>query len=356
MTLSSLEEFWRLDLSSVSSDRAVPEAQYNRPAVGSGQVYCGGLQSEFVAAARDDPQSVSVLDDRSAGQKTGHLSDSSVYYNATPDQPEIYFGGGYGGLYGLAADDGSNLWSQQFIVDSAVTCTPVALNGVVYFATNDGQLYAVDRVDGSAAWNEPVNVGGPVYSRLEAGNGTIYCTTLDGTVVGINEDGTEAMSFDTGTELQASSPAFSSGTVFVAADVVYALNPDNSDPVVWRSDQASSAGYGGTVGSSPVVDASRSNIYVGSADGSVYAFDTAGGTSPWETSIGNAVPSTPALGGSGDQVVAAARGGDLVVLDLGNNGTEVERVTIGSETLSSPTVDSGEVFIGSQSGDFVGFR
>jgi len=341
-------------MTSVSSDRAVPEAQYNRPAVGSGQVYCGGLQSEFVAAARDDAQSVSVLDDRSAGQKTGHLSDSSVYYNATPNQPEIYFGGGYGGLYGLAADDGSSLWSQQFIVDSAITCTPVALNGVVYFATNDGRLYAVDRVDGSAVWSQPVDVGGPVYSTLEAGNGTIYCTTLDGRVVGVDESASQTMSFDTGTELQASSPVFSNGTVFVAGDVVYAL--DTNGTVIWRSDQSSSAGYGGTVGSSPVVDTSRSNIYVGSADGSVYAFDTANGTLSWETSIGNAVPSTPAIDGGGDQVVAATRGGDLVVLDLTNNGSEVDRVAIGSGTLSSPTADNGEVFIGTQGGDFVGFR
>jgi len=347
-----LQEFWRLDLPKISSDRAVPQAQYNRPAVGSGQVYCGGLQSEFVVASRNDPESTGPIIDRSAGAKTGHLSDSSVYYNATPDQPEIYFGGGYGVLYGFAADDGSNLWSSQFTVDSAITSTPVALNDVVYFATNDGQLYAVDRVDGSAVWSQPVDIGGPVYSTLEAGNGTVYCTTLDGKVVGINTDRTQAMSFDTGTELQASSPVFYNGTVFVAADVVYALNTDGT--VDWRSDQSSSAGYGGTVGSSPVVDTSRSNIYVGSADGSVYAFDTGSGTSPWETSIGNAVPSTPAL--TGNQVVAATRSGDLVVLDAGNNGAEDGRVAIGSKTLSSPTVDNGEVFIGTQSGDFVGFR
>jgi len=66
--------------------------------------------------------------------------------------------------------------------------------------------------------------------------------------------------------------------------------------------------------------------------------------------------STPALSGSDDDVVAATQAGDLVVLDPANSGTESQRVGIGSETLSSPTVDNGEVFIGSEGGDFVGFN
>ena len=354
MSLSSLQEFWRLDMANFSSDRAVSRAQYNRPAVGSGQVYCGGLQSEFVFASRNDPESTGAIIDRAAAAERGHLSDSSAYYHDVPDQPEVYFGGGYGTLYGFAADDGSTIWNQQFIVDSAVTCTPVVLNGIVYFGTNDGRLYAVDRVDGSAVWSEPVSVGGPIYSTLETGTGTVYCTTLDGRVVGIDENGSETMSVDTGTELQASSPLFFTDRVYVAAEVVYALNLDGT--VGWRSDQSSNASYGGTVGSTPVGDASRGRIYVGSADGSVYAFDASTGSLAWETSIGTAVPSTPALAGSGDQVVVATRAGDLVLLDAANAGTEQERVSIGSKTLSSPAVDNGEVFIGSESGDFVGFR
>jgi len=348
-----LSEFWRTDITSFSSGRAVINAQHNRPAVGSDNVYCGGIQSEFVAVSRSDAESTAWTKDRTADAKTGHLSDSSAYYYDVPNTPELFFGGGYGVLYGFAKD-GSDLWSQQFKIDSAVTCTPVVLNGDLYFGTNDGRLFRLDRADGSEVWTNPVDVGGPVLSTLEAdsGGGVIYLTTYDGRVVGIDENRNETMSFDTGTKLIASSPEFDSGTVYVAADVVYALNTDGT--VSWRSDQDSTANYGGTTGSSPV--AAGGNIYVGSADGSVYAFDASNGTLQWETSIGNSVPSTPAIAGSGSQVIVATQAGDLVVLKA-SDGTEDDRIgNFTTETLSSPTVDNGEVFIGTENAEFVGFR
>lgn len=114
----------------------------------------------------------------------------------------------------------------------------------------------------------------------------------------------------------------------------------------------------GDVISSPAV--AGDEIFIGSGDGHLYAFDLATGSRRWRYDAGSPVSSSPAVGGG--LVFAAARDGSLFAVDA-KGGTRRWRLATGNELplpwghesgdyfTSSPTYVAGTVLVGAGDGN-----
>jgi len=151
-----------------------------------------------------------------------------------------------------------------------------------------------------------------------------------------------------------SSPAIGSdGTIYVgsADGKVYAVQPDGTKK--WEFDTRS------TVTSSPTVDyySAEIVIYVGAGDGTVYAID-ADGNQKWAFTAGGAVSSSPAISylgviyvGSEDNKVYAIRSSDGTAAEGEWPFVTQEKVT------SSPAIDSeGTIYVGSEDQNLYAIR
>lgn len=135
-----------------------------------------------------------------------------------------------------------------------------------------------------------------------------------------------------------SSPAVVDGTVYVgsADGSIYALSAaDGTKQWTYKTD--------GGVGSSPAVV--NDTVYVGSQDNSIYALSAADGTEQWTYETGGSVVASPAIRdgtlyvGSTDSVIYALSATD---------GAERWTYETGNEVWSSPAVRNGTVYIGSR--------
>lgn len=325
-----LDERWTADLSN--------RVQFARPAAGASAIFAGNLGADLVALDQSDGAEVW----RQA--RAGALSDSSaVLVDGT-----LYVGSGGGDLYAL---DESGTIDWTYSTDSALTSSPAIEEdeGVVVVGANDGTVHGVDAGDGSEKWT--TDVGEAVYADVAAANGVAVVNTRDGLVQALNvADGSNAWTLDTGTELGSSSPAISGGTVYVGASDLLALNA-GSGAEEWRSGL-----FGGTAGSNPAVDPDRDIVYVGSADGDLYAFNTTNGSLEWQTTVGGGHPiaASPAL--APERVVIAALNGKTSLIDTFiEPGVEIDGTMLGSETRSSPDVNENDVYIGSEGGEIFAF-
>ena len=134
-----------------------------------------------------------------------------------------------------------------------------------------------------------------------------------------------------------SSPTVVGGAVYVgsADGHVYALDA-NTSAERWRF------ATGDAVGSSPAVFGGV--VYVGGWDGHVYALDAATGRERWRFATGEALESSPA---AVDGVVYVGSGdGNVYSLDAAT-GRERWRFAAGDGVGSSPAVVGGVVYVGS---------
>jgi outer membrane protein assembly factor BamB len=134
-----------------------------------------------------------------------------------------------------------------------------------------------------------------------------------------------------------SGPVFSGGTVYVgsADGFLYALDAVTGD-LRWRYDT------GGAVTFSPAV--AGSTVYVGSNDGSVYALDAVTHRLLWSQDIGNWVGTSPVVA---DGIAYVGSGGhDLYALNAAT-GTILWTFPTAGSVESSPVVTGGVVYFGS---------
>jgi outer membrane protein assembly factor BamB len=113
---------------------------------------------------------------------------------------------------------------------------------------------------------------------------------------------------------------------------------------VWGA--ATGASYEG-INSSPAVVAGV--VYVGSDDGSVWAFDATDGNALWSFGTGGTVRSSPAV--VDGVVYAGSNDGSVYAID-GTTGTEIWSFATEGIVTASPLVVDGLVFIGSRGGTF----
>jgi len=305
--------------------------QFSTPALDNEFAYLGGLDDVIEARWRNSG------DQKWSVSRDGALSDSSPILH----DGMVLIGSGGGMFYGLDAADGS----QQFVVDagSAITSTPVVMDGTVYFGSNDGFVHAVDLAgaSGSVTPKWSTDVGGSVYTRLAAGSNLIFVTTNNNDLVALNPDGSEAWNVNEGTNFLASSPNYVNGSLYVAGQSVYKLNP-NDGTIQWEQNN-----FSGTAGANPEVY--QGVVYVGADDGTLHALNDAdGGTELWSTQTGGAIAANPTV--VGDRVVAGSIDGSIYVMDR-TTGTVVASKDLGEEIRSSPVVRDDEVYFGTDAGN-----
>ncbi|MFV1995241.1 MAG: PQQ-binding-like beta-propeller repeat protein [Verrucomicrobiales bacterium] len=202
-------------------------------------------------------------------------------------------------LYGLRAQDGTELWSVE--TDNFVNGTPTISEGRVSFGGCDGLLHLVDVESGEEI--SAIEIGAYISNSVAVRDNIAYVAHFGNKVEAFAlASGEKVWEFKDRSFEYFASPA-------VTADRVYAGGRDKrlhcldriTGEQIWEFEARRS------VDSSPVVCPNA--IYVGSDDGWLYALDPASGEEIWAYEIGDEVKSSPAIA----QRVLVISGGDGVV-------------------------------------------
>jgi outer membrane protein assembly factor BamB len=232
----------------------------------------------------------------------------------------IYFGvgaagGGTGTLYAIEPN-GTEKW--RYATRLIEGSTPaVAPDGTVYVGSMDSgsgaALYAVGP-DGSTRWQFTIT-GNINSSPLVAADGTIYFGSGNGKLYALTPSGAQKWNVDLGPVVFSSPALGADGTVYVGAgEALHAVRPDGT--VAWRT----ACLPGGFANSSPAVSQDGRVLFqtgYTAANGAVSALlcsvDQATGMAQWSfpTQSGgsnNPLVSSPAIGGDGLVYVGSADG------------------------------------------------
>lgn len=222
----------------------------------------------------------------------------------------IYLGSDNKYLYALNTQDGAQKWKSE--LDEEIWGSPVLNknNDTLYVGTIGGKLHAVNTSDGAVKWSydtEDIIVGSP---SLDEGNGRIYFGTTEGRIF--------------------------------ALDVASSGN-------VWT--YPSDTGTVGEIVAAPAIDtATGANaVYIGSADGNLYALNKTDCTLKWKYSAGGAINSSPAIDNKGNIYFGSE---DKHIYSLNKEGTLRWKYSTQGEVNSSPAIGTGGVmYVGSYDGN-----
>jgi outer membrane protein assembly factor BamB len=310
------------------------------PAIGAdGTIYVGSWDNKLYAvdASGSSKWSVTV-----GGGSTGTWFMSSP---AIGPDGTIYVGSNDRSVYAIHPN-GTVRWSFQ--TGSWIAASPaIARDGTVYVGSGDGTLYAFKREGGPPEWT--FSTGGVIGSSpaIDA-DGTIYfgCDKpgSNDLVYAVTPRGGLKWSFPVGDNVGISSPAIGlDGTIYVGTasqeGALYALNPDGSQK--WKIH------LGGAV-LSPAL-APEGTIYVGSSYTNAFWALAPEGTNKWTFyTPGAEIQSTPAVAADGTVYVGCADG---KLYALNSDGTKHWEFATGAYIFSSPTIAAdGRIYVGSADG------
>ena len=209
------------------------------PAVANGKVYVGSQDSKLYCLNAIDGTFLWSF-------KTDFIIDTSP----TVVDDKVFFGSSDGSLYCLDADDGYLLWKYQ--TGSVIVSSPAMTEGKVYFGVTNGDFLCVDSNDGALIWAYTMTDG--TYSSPTVFDGKIYFGSNDKNVYCLDADnGSLIWNYDTLSEVH-SSPAIAYDYLYIGTSDgrLLCLNRENGG-FVW------SYQISGSVESSPAV-----------ADGKIY--------------------------------------------------------------------------------------
>jgi eukaryotic-like serine/threonine-protein kinase len=230
------------------------------PAIADGTLFVGSWDSYFYAI------------DAATGRekwrfKTGEDPDThnqvGVQSSAAVAEGTVYFGCRDSHLYALDANTGQKKWS--FATDGSwVVASPAVREGKVYFATSDSSLvYALDAKSGAVLRSAGLNHW-YLYSSPAIAGGMLYVGSTQGKLVAMDLTGFQtAWTFETEAMKERGRP-YTKPDGSPDNDAIY--RADFYDNMVAGVDTIMSMG---AMISSPVVVGNV--VYVGSADGNLYA-------------------------------------------------------------------------------------
>jgi len=262
-------------------------------------------------------------------------------------------------------DPGSLYWTFQ--TGGAIWGTPAVQDDVLYIGSDDKNLYALDTISGEVQWQ--FATGDVVRSTPALANGNVYFESDDGYLYAVDsQTGAEAWRTDIGNVIASeardpggtvfdylqSSPTIVDDTLYIgsADGNVYAVDAMSGD-VLWKFDTTK------PVRATPtVVDGV---LYIGSWNGILYALEAATGQPRWtyEASTVNSPDyrfrpiQTKALVVDG-VVICASRKASVFALDIETGELKWEH-NYGSAMWveSSPMSQDGVIYIGSSGSQFV---
>jgi outer membrane protein assembly factor BamB len=199
-------------------------------------------------------------------------------------------------------------WSHA--LGAGAWATPVARDGVVFLGTIDGQFHAVHVTDGSDFWTWKGAV--PLYGQALVADDSVLFVDAGNDLIGLDRQ--------TGT-------------------------------LRWRVPLHDAPAEAGITDKSfthrtPVPMIAGGVIYVGSPDGSVYAFEAATGRPLWRHGMNAPVYAGIAFSGSSSLVVGCFDG-SLVTLDR-RTGAETGRARVGGPIVSMPAISGDLAVVGSR--------
>ncbi len=285
----------------------------------------------------------------SAPKELMHVATGGVVVSspAIADDGTIVFGSHDKSVYAV---DGSGKISWRHATGDLVWGAPaLGPGGVVYVGSDDDRLYAFDLADGSVRWQftaGPCRVAtgvSPEGARCDvdgvtvAPDGTVYAAA--DALYALAPDGKLKWRFSPGITHCAANPAVApDGTVLVGChdDALYAVGPDGALRWSFRA--------GDDVDSSPAVSPDGI-VYFGSDDHKLYAVGP-GGVLRWAVATGGPIRSSPALAADGTVYVGSFDGALYAVRP---GGVVAWSFRTADRIVSSPIVDAaGNVIVGSE--------
>jgi outer membrane protein assembly factor BamB len=299
---SSDKHVTALDLASgeVRWTHALPDRVWGcAPAAAGGLCYIGCVDGCVHALALADGKETG----RWCGHPHGLMGKADVLSSPLIEGGRLVFGSDDGFVYG-ADLAGAAVWKVPTgdIIHDNAAC---ALSGTAYIPSRDGKLYALALADGALRWSwaapKPFNTvpavaGGLVY----VGDGDSKVYALDAAT------GRPRWSFATGGRGIMASPSLGDDGSLVIGSTdrhVYCLDAA-SGALRWKTQT------GDVVLASALVTGSLA--WVGSFDGKFRALDLKTGQERWSTGLDGGIFTSAAA--SGDRIVVAGRGGDVVCL------------------------------------------
>ena len=231
------------------------------PAIVDGTLYIGSWDSYFYAL---DSATGKELWRFKTGEDPDIHNQVGIQSSATVADGIVYFGCRDSNLYALDASTGKKLWSFNN-KGSWVIVSPVVQAGKLYFATSDTALLReLDAKTGTLI--DSLKFDWPIFSSPSIAGATLYLAGQDGKLVAV--------------DLASLKPAWVFQSEGSRQNLAALSKPDDSPnyEAVFQSnfydDMIIGVGKTHTVGtflSSPVI--SGSVVYIGSADGNLYALE-----------------------------------------------------------------------------------
>jgi outer membrane protein assembly factor BamB len=270
----------------------------------------------------------------------------------------VYAGSHDTNVYCIDEDTGENIWTYTEPEDTVANSANV-YKGNLYFADFDEIVYSVDAKTGETVWTSE-EIDGYPRSRATVTDDTIYFGTgsyknpEEGSVYAMDaRDGELLWEFVPGREVL-SSPTVVDGTVYVgcADGNLYALDRDTGKEE-WRYEEPSDR-----VDSSPT--AHEGSLYFGSNDTTLYCLDIESGELDWKfDKPDRMVASAPTVAngtvyfGTGAPTtydtlyqVEQKTGGDFYAVDAETGEIEWEYTEVEGGIPCGPIVVDGVVYFG----------
>jgi len=255
-------------------------------------------------------------------------------------------------FHAAQAQSGTPLWSHE--VGGQLWAPLKYDGGSLYFGSDDSLFRAFDVGSQEVRWQ--FETGGIIRSGAEIADGTVFFASDDGFLYALEaKSGAEVWRFDLGSsgmtrvlpatdppyeyDYLHSSPVYHDGTIYIgsADGALYAVAHESGQQR-WRF------ATGGRVRSTPILDGGI--VYFGSSDGHVYAVSAAGGDLVWQFDTGGIVQGSPALGAG--KLFVGSRSAAVFALDASSGEQAWKHVNEdGSWVESSPVYSDGVVYVGS---------
>ena len=289
-------------------------------------------------------------------------------------------------IYALNAADGSFEW--KFAAEAGFAASPIHVDGQLFIGSEDEHLYALNAADGRELWK--ITLGAPIRSTANHAAGHIFVGSDRGFLHAVNaQSAQEAWNFDAGAEVRSrpaiepsgegwvyfgtesgefycidfrgnqkwrfrakraitASPAMHEGVVvFASMDwTVYASEADTSF-ALWRFRSRRA------FVSSPAIDPDGKRVYIGSADGSLYALNLRNGKQSWAFETEDQIASSPAV--HEGRIYFGSVDGHLYCINS-SDGELIWKYQTDGPVISSPTVAGDLIYVGSADNRLYAFK
>lgn len=270
--------------------------------------------------------------------KTG----GNIYSTPAVAQGQVVFGTNYGWI--VAADRSTGEWSWHYNTSASesILSSPVIANGNVYVGSQGDVVFSFDLESGQLRWKQ--GTGGDVTSSPAYQNGTVYIGSDgdfgSGKVLAINDStGRIQWTYDALVDIQ-SSPVVVDNLVVVGRTKpivlpgqVLALHRNNGT-LAWRTNVT-----GGVVASPAYA---RGFIVAASTNGTVYGLAPDTGNITWRFQTNSGITGTPAI--RGGTVYVASKGAGVYGLGL-ETGKVLWRSSADYAVFASPAVTEESVYV-----------